>query len=114
MRLSQFEFPARLSEITRGYFQKCQQLKRVRPPLICRRFSKRLRSDALKTPFGLSGVNATLRTTAVATMLDGGHAGIAAANGRATVNCRLLRTNRRRVAKTLRRVLADDQISITP
>jgi acetylornithine deacetylase/succinyl-diaminopimelate desuccinylase-like protein len=60
--------------------------------------------------------NATLRTTAVATMIEGGHAENALPQrARATVNCRLLPdTSPADVEAELRRVLADDQISLSP
>jgi acetylornithine deacetylase/succinyl-diaminopimelate desuccinylase-like protein len=72
--------------------------------------------DALKRLSASPVYNATLRTTAVATMLEGGHAENALPQtARAIVNCRLLPDESpEEVAKTLRRVLADDQISLTP
>ncbi len=59
--------------------------------------------------------NAELRTTCVATMLEGGHAYNALPQlTRATVNCRVLPGEPvEEVQKTLVRVLADDQISVT-
>ena len=60
--------------------------------------------------------NAQLRTTCVATMLEGGHAFNALPQtARATVNCRVLPGESvEEVRKTLVRVLADPQISVTP
>jgi acetylornithine deacetylase/succinyl-diaminopimelate desuccinylase-like protein len=60
--------------------------------------------------------NAQLRTTCVATMLEGGHAVNALPQtARATVNCRILPGEPvEEVQKTLVRVLADDQITVTP
>ena len=60
--------------------------------------------------------NAQLRTTCVATMLEGGHAANALPQiARATINCRVLPGEPvEEVEKTLVRVLADDQISVTP
>src|SRR5260370_21637401 len=60
--------------------------------------------------------NAILGTTAVATMLEAGHAENALPQtARAIVNCRLLPgESPDDVQRTLRTVLADDQISITP
>src|SRR5439155_18354198 len=59
--------------------------------------------------------NAELRTTCVATMLERGHAYNALPQlTRATVNCRVLPGEPvEEVQKTLVRVLADDQISVT-
>ena len=60
--------------------------------------------------------NALLRTTCVATLLEGGHAVNALPQtARASVNCRILPGEPvEEVQKTLARVLADDQISVTP
>jgi acetylornithine deacetylase/succinyl-diaminopimelate desuccinylase-like protein len=60
--------------------------------------------------------NALLRTTCVATMLDGGHAENALPQtARAVVNCRILPTESAAdIQKTLGRVVADSQVAITP
>ena len=60
--------------------------------------------------------NALLRTTCVATLLEGGHAVNALPQtARASVNCRILPGEPvDEVQKTLVRVLADDLISVTP
>jgi acetylornithine deacetylase/succinyl-diaminopimelate desuccinylase-like protein len=59
--------------------------------------------------------NAILRTTAVATMLEAGHAENALPQtARAIVNCRLLPGDSpEELADTLRKIVADDRISIT-
>jgi acetylornithine deacetylase/succinyl-diaminopimelate desuccinylase-like protein len=60
--------------------------------------------------------NALMRTTCVATRLEGGHADNALPQmARATVNCRILpQENAVEVQATLKRIIADEQISITP
>src|SRR5258708_37215875 len=62
-----------------------------------------------------TALNATLRTTCVATMLDGGHAlNALPQTAGATVNCRVLPEMKpEEVLTTLKRVVADDQVSIT-
>jgi acetylornithine deacetylase/succinyl-diaminopimelate desuccinylase-like protein len=62
------------------------------------------------------GYNAQLRTTCVATMLEGGHAYNALPqSARATVNCRIMPGEKvDDVTATLVSVLADDKISVTP
>jgi acetylornithine deacetylase/succinyl-diaminopimelate desuccinylase-like protein len=67
---------------------------------------------AAKSPF----YNALLRTTCVATMLQGGHAENALPQtAQATVNCRLLPDeDAAAVHQTLLRVLADPQIVVAP
>jgi acetylornithine deacetylase/succinyl-diaminopimelate desuccinylase-like protein len=59
--------------------------------------------------------NAQLRTTCVATMLEGGHASDALPQAaRAVVNCRIMPTEKvADVRAALARVLGDDQISLT-
>jgi acetylornithine deacetylase/succinyl-diaminopimelate desuccinylase-like protein len=117
LRLSQFEFPARLGEITRRYFQTMSQIETGQTAADMKAILKTPPdSKALKELSAVPFYNAILRTTAVATMLQAGHAENALPQmARATVNCRLLPDESpEEVAKTLRRVLADDQISITP
>ena len=117
VRLSQFEFPVRLGEITRGYFQKMSAIETGQTAADMRAILKTPPDpDALKRLSASPVYNATLRTTAVATMLEGGHAENALPQmARATVNCRLLPDESpEEVEKTLRRVLADDQVSVTP
>ncbi len=117
MRLSQFEFPVRLGEITRGYFQKMSAIETGQTAADMQAILKTPPDPAALKRLSASPVyNATLRTTAVATMLDAGHAENALPQrARATVNCRILPDESpEEVAKTLRRILADDQISITP
>jgi len=60
--------------------------------------------------------NAQMRTTCVATRLEGGHAENALPQvARATVNCRMLPgADPKEVAQTLVRVLDDDKIEVTP
>jgi acetylornithine deacetylase/succinyl-diaminopimelate desuccinylase-like protein len=60
--------------------------------------------------------NAQLRTTCVATMLEGGHAlNALPQTARATVNCRIMPGEKvDDVTATLTRVLADDKITLTP
>jgi acetylornithine deacetylase/succinyl-diaminopimelate desuccinylase-like protein len=60
--------------------------------------------------------NALLRTTCVATLLEGGHAENALPQtARATVNCRMLPDESPEdVQQTLVRVVADDKVAITP
>jgi acetylornithine deacetylase/succinyl-diaminopimelate desuccinylase-like protein len=59
--------------------------------------------------------NALMRTTCVATRVEGGHADNALPQtARALVNCRILpQETAAEVERTLRRILADDQITLT-
>ncbi len=102
-RLAAFEFPVRLTDITRTYFDRmARRLGRQRRRHAGRgrraAGSGRGRAPRRKSPF----YNALLRTTCVATMLQAGHAENALPQtAQATVNCRLLpdRGRRRRAAE---------------
>jgi acetylornithine deacetylase/succinyl-diaminopimelate desuccinylase-like protein len=102
-RLSKFEFPIHPNEVTRAYFERMLNVKLdvVSAPGL-----------AAKSPF----YNALLRTTCVATMLQAGHAENALPQtARATVNCRILPgETTAETEATLRRVISDDRVSITP
>lgn len=118
-RLAAFEFPVRLTDITRAYFDRmaasasagtnAADMRAVAKdppnPAAAARLSA-------KSPF----YNALLRTTCVATQLQAGHAENALPQtAQATVNCRLLPDERpAAVQQTLERVQADAQILVTP
>jgi len=117
VRLSQFEFPVRLNEITRGYFEKMSAIETGQTAVDMQAILKTPPDPrAFKRLSDSPVYNATLRTTAVATMLNAGHADNALPQtARATVNCRLLPDESpTELVKTLHHVLADDQIFITP
>jgi acetylornithine deacetylase/succinyl-diaminopimelate desuccinylase-like protein len=115
-RLSKFDFPVRLFDVTRAAFERSANV-----------YGGQLGAD-LKTMVQnpadpaavarLSAIpfyNAQMRTTCVATMLSGGHAENALpALATAVVNCRLLPIdNAADVKRTLQQVLADPKIQLT-
>jgi acetylornithine deacetylase/succinyl-diaminopimelate desuccinylase-like protein len=116
-RLEKFQFPVQLNETTRRYFETMSafeagpvatDLKAVaaaKPDLAA---AERLSAQA---PY-----NAQLRTTCVATRLEGGHADNALPQlARAMINCRIFPGQTvEDVQQTLQRTLADPQIAITP
>jgi acetylornithine deacetylase/succinyl-diaminopimelate desuccinylase-like protein len=117
LRLQQFEFPPHLDEITRGYFAAMSKLQTGQIAADMQAILKTPSDpDALKRLSADPVYNAQLRTTAVATMLEAGHAENALPQtARATINCRMLPSESiEDLEKTLRRVLADDQITVTP
>jgi acetylornithine deacetylase/succinyl-diaminopimelate desuccinylase-like protein len=117
IRLSKYEFPVKLSEITRGYFAKMSEIETGETAADMKAIVKTPPDEsALKRLSASPFYNAILRTTAVATMLEAGHAENALPQtARATVNCRILPgESPDGVLKTLRTVLADDQISVMP
>ena len=116
-RLSQFQFPLQLNEITRNYFNRSAALDTGQ-------VSADMRAVAATPPDSsaaarLSKVplyNALLRTTCVPTLIEGGHAENALPQtARATVNCRILPTESAAdVQRTLVRVVADSETTVTP
>jgi acetylornithine deacetylase/succinyl-diaminopimelate desuccinylase-like protein len=116
VRLQQFTFPAKTNEVTRMYLQ---ELGKMSPPPIAG-LMKAASEDSPDAIAKLSGaspaLNAMLHTTCVATMLDGGHAiNALPQTAGAMVNCRVLPDMpKEEVLATLNRVVADDQVKITP
>src|SRR5579872_2833200 len=114
-RLSSFSFPFKLNEVTRAYFQ---QMAKVENGPLAADLVKVAAGDqqAMRRVAAASApLNAMMRTTCVATQLEGGHATnalpqLAAAN----VNCRLLPDDSvERVVAELKKLIADDQVKIT-
>jgi acetylornithine deacetylase/succinyl-diaminopimelate desuccinylase-like protein len=116
-KLAEYDFPIRLNETTRTFFEHTSKKE-----------TDQTRSDLvaiLKTPLDTGAANrlaassayynALMRTTCVPTMLSGGHAENALPQtARAVVNCRMLPDDSvENVLATLRRVLADTQITVT-
>jgi len=117
-RLSAFSFPMKLTETTRAYFERTAQMEGgqfaddVRAVLSAPSDSTALSAVRLT---GGAFYNAQLRTTCVATMLEGGAAINALPQlASAKVNCRLLPGEPiEEVKAALEKVLADDQIVVT-
>jgi acetylornithine deacetylase/succinyl-diaminopimelate desuccinylase-like protein len=115
-RLAAFDFPVRLSEVTRAYFDR---MASIAPGPEADDMKAVLRTPP--DPEALARLslspyhNALMRTTCVATRLEGGHADNALPQtARATVNCRILPgTPAGEVQATLVKVVADDGITIT-
>ncbi len=114
-RLSKFAFPLKTNEATRAYFRAMSKTEtgQVASDLAgaAEGSLEAMQRVALASP----AWNATLRTTCVATEIEGGHAKnalpqLAAAN----VNCRVLPEDSAEYVKsTLEKVLADDQVSLS-
>jgi acetylornithine deacetylase/succinyl-diaminopimelate desuccinylase-like protein len=118
-RLSRFSFPFKLNDTTRAFFARAAELESPQTAADMRAIAAgRPDLDALSiTRLSANPMyNAQLRTTCVATQIQGGHAVNALPQrASATVNCRVLPGEPiEEVYATLRRVLADDGISITP
>jgi acetylornithine deacetylase/succinyl-diaminopimelate desuccinylase-like protein len=117
-RLAAFSFPVNLNDTTRVYFERTAQMSGGQ-------LAEDLRAVVSGSPDAASaaaarlsenpGFNAQLRTTCVATMLDGGIAVNALPPlATARINCRIMPGEPvDGVKATLERVLADDQIVVT-
>jgi acetylornithine deacetylase/succinyl-diaminopimelate desuccinylase-like protein len=116
-RLGQFDFPVKLNETTRKWLKEAAPFedKQISAdmPLVA---SEHPDPAAVAHLSSLPAYNAQLRTTCVATLLEGGHADNALPQkAEATVNCRVLPGEPLdEVQKTLVRVVADDQVSVIP
>jgi acetylornithine deacetylase/succinyl-diaminopimelate desuccinylase-like protein len=118
VRLSKFTFPFKLNETTRAYFERMAEFEGDQMAADIRSVISGRPDPAALSLVRLSvnpAYNAQLRTTCVATLLEGGHAYNALPQvARATVNCRIMPGEPvDEVKATLERVLADDQISVT-
>jgi acetylornithine deacetylase/succinyl-diaminopimelate desuccinylase-like protein len=117
-RLAKYDFPVSLNETTRTFFEKSAAIE-----------SDQVKSDILsilKTPSDTVAANritaysayynALMRTTCVATLLKAGHAENALPQtAQATINCRMLPDDSPdSVMSVLKRILDDNQISVTP
>jgi acetylornithine deacetylase/succinyl-diaminopimelate desuccinylase-like protein len=117
-RLSKFSFPFKLNETTRAYFERTADFEGDQTAADIRSVISGRPNPASLSLVRLSAnpaYNAQLRTTCVATMLEGGHAYNALPQvARATVNCRIMPGDPvDEVKATLVRVLGDDQIAVT-
>jgi acetylornithine deacetylase/succinyl-diaminopimelate desuccinylase-like protein len=115
-RLSKFSFPLKTNEVTAAYFKKMASIEqrpiKVDVAKVADGSQEAMRRVAAASP----AWNATLRTTCVATQLEGGHAINALPQlAAATVNCRVLPDDTEQyVYDTLQKVIADDQVSVKP
>src|SRR5579872_1425767 len=116
VRVSKYKFPVRTNEVTRAYLE---QMAKVSPPPLASQMNAAIQGSVQaleQLAASATALNATLRTTCVATMLDGGHAVNALPQtAGATVNCRVLpEMKAEEVINTLKRVIADEQVSVSP
>jgi acetylornithine deacetylase/succinyl-diaminopimelate desuccinylase-like protein len=114
-RLSQFGFPLKTNDVTRAYFHAMAGIEHA--PVSAELAAVANGDTATMRQVAASSTpwNATLRTTCVATMLEGGHALNALPQlAAATVNCRVLPDDSiAYVTETLRRVVADTAVKLT-
>ena len=119
-RLRDFDFPAELNDTTRAYFANGGRLHGgVVGQAMLTVASAAPDSDAFRQAVALldhdRGMHSTLRTTCVATMLDGGHATNALPQrAGAIVNCRIFPGHSfEEIRVALTRVVADPNVTVT-
>jgi acetylornithine deacetylase/succinyl-diaminopimelate desuccinylase-like protein len=116
VRLSKFEFPLHLNDTTRAWFtHTAQNVSKETAADIGAVLADKPDEAALARLSAIAPFNSLLRTTCVATMLEGGHAVNALPQlASAKVNCRIMPgETAAEVKATLVKVLADDEITVT-
>lgn len=114
-RLSTFSFPFKLNEVTRAYFQQMAKIEKGPLAADLAKVAAGDKDAMTRVAAAAAPLNAMMRTTCVATMLEGGHATnalpqLAAAN----VNCRILQEDSvDDVLQALKKVAADPQVVVT-
>lgn len=116
-RLSRYDFPIRLNETTRKFFERsgARETGQMRSDMLAVAETPLDTATANRLAASSPYYNSLMRTTCVATMLSGGHAPNALPQtARANVNCRMLPDDDSgNVARTLRMVIADPQVTVT-
>src|SRR5437870_7685841 len=114
-RLAQYQFPVKLNEVSRAFFEQSAAIDTGRLAEDMRGVLKDPPdSGAVARLAAVPFYNSKLRSTCVATMLEAGHAENALPqSARATVNCRILPGEpASEVEATLRRLAGDDRITL--
>ena len=113
-RLAAFGFPLKTNDATAAYFHQMSTIETGPAALALKGFDPSSQTSLERAAAASPTWNSMLRTTCVATQLEGGHAinalpQLAAAN----INCRVLpEDSPEYVQSTLKRIVADDQVSI--
>jgi acetylornithine deacetylase/succinyl-diaminopimelate desuccinylase-like protein len=113
-RLAAFGFPLKTNDATAAYFRQMSTLETGPAAAALKSFDPASQASLQRAADASPTWNSMLRTTCVATQLEGGHAinalpQLAAAN----INCRVLPEDTPDyVLSTLKRIVADDQVSI--
>src|SRR5580704_6830824 len=113
-RLGDFGFPLKTNEVTAAYFQQMAKIETGPLKDELAKAASGSRESMEHVAAASPAWNSTLRTTCVATMLEGGHAINALPQlAAATVNCRVLpEDSPEYVLSSLLKVVADDQVSV--
>lgn len=113
-KLAKFQFPVALNEVTRTYFERMSKIEEGTTAADMAAVAKGDASAAARLS-ETAAYNALMRTTCVATRLEGGHADNALPqSAKATVNCRVLPADSaEEVRKTIVGVVSDPGIEVT-
>ena len=117
LRIGAYDFPVHLNEVTRAYFERTAAIVEADLAHAMRTILDNPADSAAAATLARDpAYNARLRTTCVATMLTAGHAQNALPQrATAIVNCRILPDeSQAAVEETLTRLIADDQVRLTP
>lgn len=115
--VQEHDFPVMLNEVTRAYFGRTAEIVGGEAAAAMRRVLQDPRDTAAVAALSTEpGYNSRLRTTCVATLLEGGHAANALPQrARATVNCRILPDHDpAQVQATLQALAAPFQVTVAP
>jgi acetylornithine deacetylase/succinyl-diaminopimelate desuccinylase-like protein len=115
-KISQFGFPLKTNEVTAAYFKQIAKTERGAVRADLEKVATGSKEAMQRIAKGSTNWNATLRTTCVATMLEGGHAMNALPQlAAATINCRVLPEDEPAyVQATLRKIIGDTAVAISP
>jgi acetylornithine deacetylase/succinyl-diaminopimelate desuccinylase-like protein len=114
-RLANFDFDFHLTDITREYFRQAAKVESGAMAADMTKVADGDREAMKRIAAAAPALNAMMRTTCVATILEGGHATNALPQlATANINCRLLPDDSvDRVVAELTKLVADDQVKIT-
>jgi acetylornithine deacetylase/succinyl-diaminopimelate desuccinylase-like protein len=117
-RLAEYQFPVKITEVTRAYLERAARLEtgERRRDLLDVVARGGAAEDAVRRLSADPTLNALLRTTCVATQLEGGHAPNALPQlAAATVNCRAIPgTALADLKLALEKVVSDSQVRVVP
>ena len=115
-RLARYQFPVELNEVTRTYYERMASVETGQQAVDMRAILNDPPDPVAVARLSLDPLhNSTLRTTCVATRLDGGHANNALPqSARANVNCRILPGHtREEIRQTLIQIVSDPKVVIS-
>jgi acetylornithine deacetylase/succinyl-diaminopimelate desuccinylase-like protein len=116
VKVGAFDFPVHLNDVTRAYFEKSAAIVEPAMGAAMRALVKNPQDAAAAAKMAEDpSYNSQMRTTCVATLLEGGHASNALPQrARATVNCRILPDeDPAEVRQALERVISNPKVTVS-